>query len=138
LSQDERNEHNNSPHASFVDLPASLDAPALARLHLRQFRPQLAPTVLDDALILTSELVTNAVLHGKPEISLSVRVEMPNLIIAVSDDSSMMPPAKPELPLLAAPHGRGLAIVDSLAAEWGISRHIPGPGKVVWFLLPLR
>jgi anti-sigma regulatory factor (Ser/Thr protein kinase) len=138
LSQDERNEHNNSPHASTIDLPASLDAPALARLHLRQFRPQLAPAVLDDALILTSELVTNAVLHGKPEISLSVRIEMPNLIIAVSDESSMMPPEKPELPLLAAPHGRGLAIVDTLAAEWGISRHTPGPGKDVWFLLPLN
>ena len=138
MSQDERTEHNNSPHASTVGLPASLDAPALARLHLRQFRPQLAPPILDDALILTSELVTNAVLHGKPKISLSVRIEMPNLIIAVSDESPLMPPEIPELPLLAAPHGRGLAIVDSVAAEWGVSRHIPGPGKVVWFLLPLR
>jgi anti-sigma regulatory factor (Ser/Thr protein kinase) len=138
LSQDERNEHHNPRHASTVDLPASLDAPALARLHLRQFRPRLTPPILDDALILTSELVANAVLHGKPEIRLSVRIETPNLIIAVSDESPRMPPAKPELPLLAAPHGRGLAIVDSLAADWGIRRHLPGPGKVVWFLLPLR
>ena len=72
-------------------LPASLDAPALARLHLRQALPRLPPAILDDTLILTSELVTNAVLHGRPEISVSVELAEPELTVVVTDGSPVLP-----------------------------------------------
>jgi anti-sigma regulatory factor (Ser/Thr protein kinase) len=135
LSQQDTNEYTGPARSSAISLPASLDAPALARLHLKQFRAELTPPVFDDALILTSELVTNAVLHGKPDITLSITLHIPNLTVAVSDGSSRLPPTTTEFPLRAAPHGRGLAIVDSIATRWGVTRHVPGPGKDVWFLL---
>ena len=131
------NEHTGPSPSSTLSLPASLDAPALARLHLRQFRAQLTPASWDDALILTSELVTNAVLHGQPEFTLKIDLEPPDLTIAVSDASSQLPPSKTDLPLPPATHGRGLAIVDSIATRWGVTLHVPGPGKDIWVLLQL-
>ena len=136
MSKTRDDDQNEVPQAT-IGLPASLDAPALARLHLRQFRSHLTPPVLDDALILTSELVTNAVLHGKPEISLSIRVDAPNLTVTVSDEGAVIPAETPDFPPPDTPRGRGLAIVDSLATRWGISPQISGPGKAVWFVLQL-
>jgi anti-sigma regulatory factor (Ser/Thr protein kinase) len=135
LTDDDRMRRLKPPHSSTVPLPASLDAPALARLHLRQVGEHLTPANLDDALILTSELVTNAVVHGEPEISLTIRIEAGQLTITVHDASPVTPPVTPALPLPATPHGRGLAIVDSLAVQWGVTRHAQGPGKAVWVRL---
>lgn len=91
---------------------------------------------LDDlgevAALLTSEVVTNAVLHAGRVLRLIVEPTPPEVLVEVFD------PDVAAIPHVAAPdlgdeHGRGLLLVDQLAAQWG-HRSVDG-GKVVWFAL---
>jgi anti-sigma regulatory factor (Ser/Thr protein kinase) len=118
-----------------MSLPLSLDAPALARLYLRRHADHLAPAVLDDALIMTSELVTNAVSHGRAEVTLSVQLGRAELTVAVTDGGAELPTVHPLLPPPESRGGRGLKIVESLATRWGITPQ--DTGKSVWFALSL-
>jgi len=92
-------------------------------------RPELAA----DAELLTSEVVSNAVMHGAPPLSLSVRAGDGHLTVAVSDGGEDLPrfPAGDADP--DAVGGRGLRIVQLLASAWGI--HTSARGKTVWFRL---
>lgn len=89
----------------------------------------VAQDTCDTAVLLTSELVTNAILHGRSEARLAI-VATPGLVhVEVGDDNSRHPvPVEADG---AALDGRGIAIVDMLAAAWGV-RDDPY-GKVVWF-----
>jgi anti-sigma regulatory factor (Ser/Thr protein kinase) len=83
----------------------------------------------DDVALLTSELATNAVLHGQRPIAVTVEAGGHRLRVEVQD-------AAPALPMELDPspemeHGRGLAIVEALADDWGAER-VAGNGKVVW------
>jgi anti-sigma regulatory factor (Ser/Thr protein kinase) len=88
--------------------------------------------VCEDAALLASEVVTNALRHA-PGGSISVRAERDGeqLVVQVLD-------ASPEEPMvletdLWGERGRGMALVDAIADEWGV---VPHPsGKVVWFRL---
>jgi anti-sigma regulatory factor (Ser/Thr protein kinase) len=86
----------------------------------------------DTAALLTSELVTNAVLHARRPPSLGVAVSDGQLVVDVGDPD----PRHPQLDWAGAygEHGRGLAIVDALADDWGV-RQTPDGGKSVWFAL---
>ena len=115
-------------------LPKEPTSPALARRHLRAVGSDLPRDVLEVALLLASELVTNAVKYGGDHIVLSVSDEPERLRVEVSDDG-------PRAPRVGAPErhavgGRGLLLVESLAHEWGTTR-VPAqqPGKGVWFTL---
>ncbi len=83
----------------------------------------------DAAVLMTSELVTNAVLHGTGDVRLAVEAGDDNLRVEVTDDERR----RPTLPSIDddAEGGRGLFIVDALASAWGV-QDVPG-GKVVWF-----
>ncbi|HEY3942157.1 MAG TPA: ATP-binding protein [Acidimicrobiales bacterium] len=86
-------------------------------------------------ILLTSELVTNAVIHAQSAIGLTIRYEPPRVTVEVHDDSDRLP-----LDLVvdsAAGGGRGVHLVSLLADDWGV-RSIPGQGKVVWFTLGPR
>jgi anti-sigma regulatory factor (Ser/Thr protein kinase) len=88
--------------------------------------------VLDLAVLLTSELVTNAVLHGLGPVQLLLDDDGDRLRIEISDGETALPPG-PGRPDGTQVSGRGLLIVDSLADRWGShSRPVP-PGKIVWF-----
>ncbi|HUZ26177.1 MAG TPA: ATP-binding protein [Streptosporangiaceae bacterium] len=86
-----------------------------------------------DAMLLTSELATNAVVHTASGDGGSFRVtvrQVPALVrVEVSDGgSSAVPAVNPGERL--APSGRGLLLVAQLASRWG---HRDGPdGRVVW------
>lgn len=83
----------------------------------------------DDALLVTSELVTNAVVHASSAPELLLRLNAEVLRIEVRDSS----PGSPT-PNDAAPGdvgGRGLAMIDRIAAAWGVSPTLGG-GKAVW------
>ncbi|WSQ12646.1 ATP-binding protein [Streptomyces sp. NBC_01231] len=84
------------------------------------------------AELLTSELVTNALVHTDRDAVLTATVGPRGLRVEVRDFVARRP-------RLCAPkaddgtHGRGLVLVQSLADAWGVRVH--GVGKAVWFEL---
>ena len=96
--------------------------------------------VVDDAILLVSELIGNAVRHGRPLPDDSIRVtwhvETRSLQVRVTDggnttDSPHITHAGPR-----DTRGRGLSIVDALSAVWGVD-HTSGT-NTVWAVVPLR
>jgi anti-sigma regulatory factor (Ser/Thr protein kinase) len=118
------------------DLPSNLEAPAIARQLVRNHAVGLvADEVVADAELLVSELVTNAVQHGRPTIILSVCVKQGSIGASIEDQGSTTW-VVPDCPVDAdATSGRGLMIVGALASQWGIDSRSPDPGKRVWFEL---
>jgi anti-sigma regulatory factor (Ser/Thr protein kinase) len=90
------------------------------------------PVDPDVALLLTSELVTNAVTHGGvPPVVLVITAGATGLRIDVHDGSLDLPVL--ELAATEDESGRGLLLVTSLSAEWGFYR--TQAGKAVYFVL---
>jgi len=89
-----------------------------------------------NAALAMSEVVTNAILHGRPPITLRLRGTRDHPRVEVRD-ASPEPPALPhaqieqEFPLELATFGRGLSIVANSSLAWGAERD--GAGKMVWF-----
>jgi signal transduction histidine kinase/DNA-binding response OmpR family regulator len=81
-----------------------------------------------DLVLVTSELVTNALTHGRSPAELRLRRSDSEVLIEVSDASSRRPQRR--LPGIEDEHGRGLGIVERLADRWG--SRILADGKVVW------
>ncbi|MET9777408.1 SpoIIE family protein phosphatase [Streptomyces sp. NPDC006367] len=93
------------------------------------------PADLHDAGVLaTSELVANSLQHGTPPMRLRLRRTDRRLIIEVTDGDDHLPLRRCAQP--GDESGRGIAIVATIASNWG-ARHTPGGGKAVWceFLL---
>ena len=86
----------------------------------------------DTAALVTSEIVTNAVLHAGSDIGLTITVTSRGVLVEVKDTSSQ------GLALRSydagATTGRGIALVEKLVSDYGV-RALPAGGKVVWFTL---
>jgi anti-sigma regulatory factor (Ser/Thr protein kinase) len=134
MSADEK---DPEPPGQTLPLPSDADGPALAREFISEHANGLSPELLDDALLLVSELVTNAVRYGEPEIVLHVRHDPPGIGVSVHDAGPELPQLTDTPPDPAKQGGRGLRIVDALAQRWGVSRTRRQPGKTVWFELGL-
>ncbi|MGC9500646.1 ATP-binding SpoIIE family protein phosphatase [Streptomyces sp. WG7] len=94
------------------------------------------PTELHDLGVLaTSELVANSLQHGTPPMRLRLRRTDRRLIVEVTDGDDHLPRRRRAEPVDES--GRGIAIVATIASNWG-SRRTPGGGKAVWceFVLP--
>jgi serine/threonine-protein kinase RsbW len=93
-------------------------------------------TVVDEAEIVISELVANAVRHAKPLADGTIRVHWTVkagvVEVEVTDGGGPTTP-RPAPPSLWAAHGRGLRIVRSLAHEWGVQED--RNGHTVWVSL---
>jgi len=87
----------------------------------------------DMVLLLASELVTNAVRHAATPFEITVDVEHDRVRVAVIDGDMDHGP-RVRNPGPDDTNGRGLLLVDQLAAVWGSDRI--GDGKAVWFTLP--
>lgn len=101
-------------------LPRAHDAPWLARRQLAQwFGSELASEELHRMKLLASELVTNAVLHGRGAIVLRAQLDDDRAIVEVIDEGTGFEHEirRREFDDL---HGRGLAIVDSESSRWGV------------------
>jgi anti-sigma regulatory factor (Ser/Thr protein kinase) len=85
--------------------------------------------LVEVAVLLTSELVTNAIVHAGSDLVVSVRRGGDRARVAVHDQE-ITPPRRREPGLDG---GRGLALVEALAGSWGTFPH--GEGKAVWFEL---
>lgn len=86
-------------------------------------------TVAEDARLVLSELVTNAVVHARSPLSVAIRSRASGLRLSVSDDS-MMPPTPRSTASDAAAGGYGLMMIGALAREWGVN--VTARGKTVW------
>lgn len=114
-------------------LPIDASAASAARAFLRSAGClQHHSRVLDDALLLLSEVVANAVRHGSPPITAEVEcIEAAELQIRVTDGNPY--PPQPRTADLLDGGGRGLHLVDMLSLDWGVDPTTNG--KVVWFRL---
>jgi anti-sigma regulatory factor (Ser/Thr protein kinase) len=117
---------------TFATVPASVGR---ARLRVGDFMSDLVPEqIVEVAKLLTSELVTNAVMHDGDSFTLSATVVSDGLRIEVADESPRMPVLRPFR--TEVPGGRGIAIVDALASRWGVDPS--ARGKTVWFEIDLH
>jgi len=87
--------------------------------------------VIDDAVLLASEAITNAVVHAGTAVDVVVAVDSFTARVEIHD---RRPGAAEVVHADAeAPCGRGLRVVAAVADAWGC--HPTGPGKCVWFEL---
>ncbi|ELS57600.1 putative Regulator protein [Streptomyces viridochromogenes Tue57] len=126
-------EHTRTPQLKRRLGRADLRAVPEARRALRELlRHWGRPGRSDIAELLTSELVTNALVHTDHDAVLTVTVGPGGLRVEVRDFVARRP-------RLCVPnaddgtHGRGIILVQSLADAWGVRAH--GVGKAVWFEL---
>ena len=87
----------------------------------------------DNVELVVTELVTNAIRHGRGPVTLSIGRRLKRIVVQVQDPSPEQP--APDQPDVLADSGRGLLLVEELAADWG-STPTDG-GKRVWAELPL-
>ena len=115
-----------------LSLERTTDAPREARGRVRDISHNFAPERVEDAVLLVSELVTNAVKYG-PEaeaIRLIVQTDEQRVRFTVHDlGLGPLPEMRDEAD--PAPGGHGLRLVDALADRWGVER---GSTRV-WFEL---
>jgi anti-sigma regulatory factor (Ser/Thr protein kinase) len=122
----------------------SLDRELSAPAHARQlvaslcarWRPEVDPRAWETALLLVTELVTNAVRYGRAPLQLSVLVGDDVLRVEVSDHEPRHPVVGPPADVWSE-GGRGLLLVDAMSASWGVTS-LPDGGKSVWFELPVE
>ena len=117
-----------------IVLPAERSAASRARHFTRDVlaRLDVPSAVIDDAELLVSELVTNAVLHARSASRIDVARENGRVRVAVGDDSAEPPQLRNNGSDSVT--GRGLHLVERLACSWGVDRS-DDTGKVVWFEL---
>lgn len=87
----------------------------------------------DDLALVVSELVTNAVVHGRAgagrEVAVSYRLNSSRLHVEVRDPADGIPTHK-GVPDAEEEHGRGLLVVDMFTDRWGFIPRVIG--KSVW------
>jgi len=124
----------------WLDLVPVVSAPALARAALGRWLAKDSLDSLagleDKVLLVTSELVTNAVVHASTAVQLSYWANGWRIEVGVTDEDPRPLPPTPSasllpgaLPLLRT-GGRGLLIIGASADEWGVSA--VKSGKRVW------
>lgn len=115
-----------------ADFPADPSSAARARRFVEAtLHTWSCDTLLDSAVLLVSELVSNAVLHAGTPIVVVLRREEGRLRAEVRDGSTRLPTAKHYSSLSGT--GRGLLLLDRIADQWGAGPD--GTGKIVWFEL---
>ena len=113
-----------------LELEPQLAAASAARRHVRLLLDDWGlDALVEPVLLLTSELVTNAVLHSGTAIVLRVRREGAGVRIGVEDGSSV-PPVRRRRSTNATT-GRGIALLEQVSSTWGWEP--VGTGKRVWF-----
>ena len=116
------------PLVASVELPYDDASAVRARRFVSQTLDAWEHGPHSDALLVVSELVTNAVIHARSRATVTLRAREGALRIEVADFGGGSP--EPRTPAPETAGGRGLLLVAALAQTWGIDP-IKG-GKVVW------
>jgi phosphoserine phosphatase RsbU/P len=122
-------------------LPNDRRTPAAARALVRSVLEEAELDVLlNEALLLTTELSTNAVVHANTELDIEVTADPGGLTVTVTDfapgpvEQLAIGPRNESVDIgEVAERGRGLLLVDHFASRWGTVHE--GTGKGVWFRL---
>jgi two-component sensor histidine kinase len=119
-----------------IPLPVRLESASRARQALEQDLAArgIGGEARDDLLLIVSELVTNAIRHGRPLVAdgtvhVDWTVSDRGVAIEVTDGGGGLP-----VPATLSGHGeggRGLAIIDALATRWGVA-HAAASDTTVW------
>jgi PAS domain S-box-containing protein len=122
-------EHHGEFEERLPPQPASVaEARRLVRRLLERCERE---DLTEPAVLLVSEIVTNALLHAGTDIELRARVDDRGVRIEVGDGSSHLPSRRSYAPTSGT--GRGLLMIESMVDDWGVTRH--AHGKTVWFEL---
>ena len=119
------------------ELPDDNTAPARARSHTRLVLGRWSlPRVVEPLVLVVSELVTNAVRHGRPPAAMWLRRAGRGVRVDVHDESSAVGPANSagrwdHRAELDAEGGRGLSLIDAASVDHGVDQ-VPDDGKQVW------
>lgn len=126
LGSDERVE---SAHAlALAPLPQHVRS---AREFIGSQAQHLPEDERDVLALLASELVTNVVIHARTDFIVTLVLTPVSVVVAIYDEDLGRREVPTESP---RDGGRGLVLVDSLSADWGVHHH-RGGGKSVWFRL---
>jgi serine/threonine-protein kinase RsbW len=113
-------------------LPAERRVGQMRRITRAQLRHWDLTVLTDDATLVVSELVGNAIKHGKGQpVGLRVRRSVYELRIEVTDGTPT--PARLRSAGVADENGRGLLLVAAIAKEWGVSPD----GTMTWCSLTI-
>lgn len=113
-----------------LDIAAGPSAARAGRIFVAEQVAALGATALaNDAALVAAELVTNAIQHGEPPVSVTVSGDAHCLRIAVHDGN----PRPPVRPVISTGDmtGRGIALIEAVTARWGVER-LASDGKTVW------
>lgn len=125
-------------HISATDIRSTLSAgrepgsASRARRFVSVCLPDELTELRENAELVTSELVTNVLVHTDSSPVIQVFVEADCLRVEVHDDCAVLPVGG--ILDRTAASGRGLVLVERLSHRWGVTR-VPGAGKSVWFEL---
>lgn len=122
-----------SPRIESLWLPPDARAASLSRRFVLDTLARWKLEMLNEtAVLLTSELVTNAVVHAGTDLELSLRLDGQGWVtVSVQDGSTVVPQLRSHAP--EATTGRGLQILEELAASWEVI--LQASGKTVLFRL---
>lgn len=133
------------PRQTFTEPTTAASVPAARRrigTALTRFGLNLDQPIVDTALLIATELVTNSVIHAaehSPHVDISIYIRAGHLVIAVHDRRPHCPRALP----VSRPNGGGwgLKLVTDLTAQYGGNVQMPedpdGGGKTVQVTLPI-
>lgn len=114
---------------ALTELAADLSSAAEARSFVSRILELWGISDRDAVVLMTSELVTNAVVHARTPLSLSLRSRDGCIRVAVTDDDSR--PVHRRRGEATDEDGRGLLLVEAISSAWGVEPLLGG-GKVVW------
>jgi anti-sigma regulatory factor (Ser/Thr protein kinase) len=114
---------------STLRLEPVVESTPMARHWVKARLRGLPNEVVECATLLTSELVTNAVLHAGTPLCVTLHILTDRIRIDVADGSPALPSVKDYGAEAAT--GRGLTLFNTLASDWGVQ--VAAAGKIVWF-----
>jgi anti-sigma regulatory factor (Ser/Thr protein kinase) len=119
-----------------MTLPRRAASVRAGREALSALRAELGLSGYEDARLLVSEVLTNAVLHGEGDtmrLKVTTTPDDGHLFEIIDGGPGFVPPPLTSTSDGDAPSGRGLALLNRLSDGWGV---FEGDSTHVWFRLP--